>query len=103
MTVQIVTYGANFSPKIIIGDGNPLPIIGSCISCGMDDIFSVGEWVAKWKVPNAVKKEYEMFANAEMDVYGKATFGWAHWTLTNLNNHSSMDWMINNGYISLKS
>ncbi|EMS48351.1 putative glucan 1,3-beta-glucosidase A [Triticum urartu] len=35
----------------------------------------VGEWVAEWKVPNAVKQEFQMFANAQMDVYGRATFG----------------------------
>ncbi|VAI13136.1 unnamed protein product [Triticum turgidum subsp. durum] len=63
----------------------------------------VGEWVAGWKVPNAVKQEFQMFANAQMDVYWRATFGWAYWTLKNVNNHWSMEWMINNGYISLKS
>ena len=66
-------------------------------------MFSVGEWVAGWKVPNAVKQEFQMFANAQMDVYGRATFGWSYWTLKNVNNHWSMEWMINNGYISLKS
>ncbi|KAM3272070.1 hypothetical protein ACQJBY_042330 [Aegilops geniculata] len=63
----------------------------------------VGEWVAEWKVPNAAKQEFQMFANAQMDVYGRATFGWAYWTLKNVNNHWSMEWMINNGYISLKN
>ncbi|VAI27558.1 unnamed protein product [Triticum turgidum subsp. durum] len=63
----------------------------------------VGEWVAEWKVPNAAKQEFQMFANAQMDVYGRATFGWSYWTLKNVNNHWSMEWMINNGYISLKS
>uniref|UniRef100_A0A453JQI5 Glycoside hydrolase family 5 domain-containing protein n=1 Tax=Aegilops tauschii subsp. strangulata TaxID=200361 RepID=A0A453JQI5_AEGTS len=63
----------------------------------------VGEWVAEWQVPNATKEELQMFANAQMDVYGKATFGWAYWTLKNVNNHWSMEWMIKNGYISLKN
>uniref|UniRef100_A0A453JQG1 Uncharacterized protein n=1 Tax=Aegilops tauschii subsp. strangulata TaxID=200361 RepID=A0A453JQG1_AEGTS len=63
----------------------------------------VGEWVAEWKVPNAAKQEFQMFANAQMDVYERATFGWAYWTLKNVNNHWSMEWMINNGYISLKN
>ncbi|VAI13132.1 probable glucan 1,3-beta-glucosidase A [Triticum dicoccoides] len=63
----------------------------------------VGEWVAEWQVPNATKEELQMLANAQMDVYGKATFGWAYWTLKNVNNHWSMEWMIKNGYISLKN
>ena len=66
-------------------------------------MFSVGEWVAEWKVPNAAKQEFQMFANAQMDVYERPTFGWAYWTLKNVNNHWSMEWMINNGYISLKN
>ncbi|KAI4988088.1 hypothetical protein ZWY2020_029718 [Hordeum vulgare] len=62
----------------------------------------VGEWVAEWQVPNATKEDLKMFANTQMDVYGKATFGWAYWTLKNVNNHWSMEWMIKNEYISLK-
>ncbi|XP_047045012.1 probable glucan 1,3-beta-glucosidase A [Lolium rigidum] len=63
----------------------------------------VGEWVAEWLVPNATKEEYQMYAKAQMDVYGQATFGWAYWTLKNVNDHWNMQWMIKNGYISLKS
>lgn len=63
----------------------------------------VGEWVAEWKVPNAAKEEYQKYAKAQMDVYGQATFGWSYWTLKNVNDHWNMEWMINNGFISLKS
>uniref|UniRef100_A0ACD5TQ54 Uncharacterized protein n=1 Tax=Avena sativa TaxID=4498 RepID=A0ACD5TQ54_AVESA len=63
----------------------------------------VGEWVAEWLVPNATKEEYQMYAKAQVDVYGEATFGWSYWTLKNVNDHWNMEWMIKNGYISLKS
>ncbi|KAL6644194.1 hypothetical protein ACP70R_015802 [Stipagrostis hirtigluma subsp. patula] len=62
----------------------------------------VGEWVAVWNVPNATKEEYQRLAQVQMEVYGQATFGWAYWTLKNVNNYWSLEWMIKNGYISLK-
>ncbi|XP_062181630.1 probable glucan 1,3-beta-glucosidase A [Phragmites australis] len=62
----------------------------------------VGEWVAEWKVPNATKEEYQKYATAQMNVYGQATFGWSYWTIKNANNHWDLEWMIKNGYISLK-
>ncbi|CAD6204820.1 unnamed protein product [Miscanthus lutarioriparius] len=63
----------------------------------------VGEWVAEWDVQGANKTDYLRFAQVQQDVYGRATFGWAYWTLKNVNNHWSMQWMIQNGYISLKT
>ncbi|KAL6643018.1 hypothetical protein ACP70R_021199 [Stipagrostis hirtigluma subsp. patula] len=63
----------------------------------------VGEWVAEWNVQGASKEDYQKFAQAQQDVYGRATFGWAYWTLKNVNQHWSMEWMINNGYISVQS
>ncbi|CAM0902535.1 unnamed protein product [Alopecurus aequalis] len=63
----------------------------------------VGEWVAEWKVNSASKEDYQRFANAQMAVYRQASFGWAYWTYKNVNNHWSMQWMINNGYISLQN
>ncbi|EEE50844.1 hypothetical protein OsJ_31274 [Oryza sativa Japonica Group] len=62
----------------------------------------VGEWAAEWKVNGASKEEYQRFAQAQLDVYGRATFGWAYWNFKNVNNHWSLEWMIKNGYISLK-
>uniref|UniRef100_A0A6V7QWP4 Uncharacterized protein n=1 Tax=Ananas comosus var. bracteatus TaxID=296719 RepID=A0A6V7QWP4_ANACO len=61
----------------------------------------VGEWTAEWEVNGATKEEYQRFAEAQLAVYGRATFGWAYWGLKNVNNHWSLEWMINNGYISL--
>ncbi|KAG2615590.1 hypothetical protein PVAP13_3NG050100 [Panicum virgatum] len=56
----------------------------------------------EWKVPNATKEEYQKYAAAQMSVYGQATFGWSYWTVKNANNHWDLEWMIKNGYISLK-
>ncbi|KAM7460416.1 hypothetical protein LguiA_006379 [Lonicera macranthoides] len=61
----------------------------------------VGEWAAEWQVTGATKEDYQKFANAQLKVYGRATFGWAYWTLRNVQNHWSLEWMINNGYIKL--
>ncbi|KAK4740860.1 hypothetical protein SAY87_024448 [Trapa incisa] len=61
----------------------------------------VGEWVAEWEVSGATKEDYQRFASAQLEVYGRATFGWAYWTLKNVKNHWSLEWMINNGYIKL--
>ncbi|KAJ8771626.1 hypothetical protein K2173_026803 [Erythroxylum novogranatense] len=61
----------------------------------------VGEWVAEWQVRGATKEDYQRFANAQLEVFGRASFGWAYWTLKNVNNHWSMEWMIKNGYIKL--
>ncbi|KAF7816941.1 putative glucan 1,3-beta-glucosidase A [Senna tora] len=35
----------------------------------------VGEWVAEWQVKGASKEDYQRFAQAQLDVYGRATFG----------------------------
>ncbi|XP_028107552.1 glucan 1,3-beta-glucosidase-like [Camellia sinensis] len=61
----------------------------------------VGEWVAEWKVSRATREDYQKFADAQLQVHGRATFGWAYWTLKNVNNHWSLQWMIQNGYIKL--
>ncbi|XP_078164720.1 putative glucan 1,3-beta-glucosidase A [Carex rostrata] len=63
----------------------------------------VGEWSAECGgcENKATKKDYQRFAQAELNVYGRATFGWSYWTWKNVNNHWSLKWMINNGYISL--
>ncbi|KDP32695.1 hypothetical protein JCGZ_11987 [Jatropha curcas] len=61
----------------------------------------VGEWVAEWQVTGATKEDYQRFGKAQLQVYGRASFGWAYWTLKNVNSHWSLEWMINNGYIKL--
>ncbi|KAJ3673758.1 hypothetical protein LUZ60_005750 [Juncus effusus] len=62
----------------------------------------VGEWTAEWVLSGASKEDYQKFAKAELNVFGRATFGWSYWTLKNVRNHWSLEWMINNGYISLQ-
>ncbi|KAK4387759.1 Glucan 1,3-beta-glucosidase [Sesamum angolense] len=64
-------------------------------------LIFVGEWVAEWQVSNATKEDYQRYAAAQLEVFGRASFGWAYWTLKNVNNHWSMEWMIENGYIKL--
>ncbi|PON61611.1 Fascin [Parasponia andersonii] len=61
----------------------------------------VGEWVAEWQVKGATKEDFLRFGEAQLEVYKRATFGWAYWTLKNVNNHWSLEWMIKNGYIKL--
>ncbi|XP_077214111.1 putative glucan 1,3-beta-glucosidase A [Tasmannia lanceolata] len=61
----------------------------------------VGEWVAEWQVSGASEEDYQRFGKAQLEVFGRATFGWAYWTLKNVNNHWSLEWMIKNGYITL--
>ena len=51
----------------------------------------------------ASERDYQRFAQVQQDVYGRATFGWAYWMLKNVNHHWSMQWMIQNGYITLDS
>ncbi|GAB4861190.1 hypothetical protein Ancab_036347 [Ancistrocladus abbreviatus] len=61
----------------------------------------VGEWVAEWDVQNASKEDYQRFAQAQIDVYGKATFGWSYWTLKCNYFHWDMQEMIQQGYITV--
>ncbi|KAL2468066.1 putative glucan 1 [Forsythia ovata] len=64
-------------------------------------LILIGEWVAEWQVRDATKEDYQRYANAQLEVFGRATFGWAYWTLKHVNQYWSMEWMINNGYIKL--
>ncbi|XP_044962372.1 probable glucan 1,3-beta-glucosidase A [Hordeum vulgare subsp. vulgare] len=43
----------------------------------------IGEWTAEWKVGGASREENQTFVDAQLDVYGQATFGWAFWTYSN--------------------
>ncbi|XP_052190885.1 probable glucan 1,3-beta-glucosidase A [Diospyros lotus] len=69
----------------------------------------VGEWATEWATGNfqnpngttATKEEYQRFGKAELEVYGRASFGWAYWALRSAHPHFSLEWMINNGYVKL--
>ncbi|OMP04136.1 Glycoside hydrolase, family 5 [Corchorus olitorius] len=61
----------------------------------------VGEWTAEFARNDATKEDYQKFAQAQIDVYGRATFGWAYWAYKCELNHWSIKWMIENNYIKL--
>ncbi|KAH9669978.1 Mannan endo-1,4-beta-mannosidase [Citrus sinensis] len=61
----------------------------------------VGEWCCEWEAEGASKRDYQRFAEAQLDVYGRATFGWAYWAYKCHLNHWSLRWMIENNYIKL--
>ncbi|KAI4317238.1 hypothetical protein L6164_025127 [Bauhinia variegata] len=61
----------------------------------------VGEWTAEWNVDGATMEDYQRFAQAQIEVYSGATFGWAYWAYKCAAKHWSMKWMIENGYIKL--
>ncbi|XP_027333412.1 probable glucan 1,3-beta-glucosidase A [Abrus precatorius] len=61
----------------------------------------VGEWTGEWSVKNAAKEDYQRYAQAQLDVYSRATFGWAYWAYRCKFNHWSLKWMIENGFIKL--
>ncbi|KAL0432726.1 UNVERIFIED_CONTAM: Glucan 1,3-beta-glucosidase [Sesamum latifolium] len=74
---------------------------GPLIFVGKRSFDDQEEWVAEWQVSNARKEDYQRYAAAQLEVFGRASFGWAYWTLKNVNNHWSLEWMIENGYIKL--
>ncbi|GMH00121.1 hypothetical protein Nepgr_001960 [Nepenthes gracilis] len=61
----------------------------------------IGEWVAEWQVQGANKSDYKRFAAAQMEVYGRATFGWSYWTLKCQYLHWDLERMIQQGYMAL--
>ncbi|PPD95740.1 hypothetical protein GOBAR_DD07219 [Gossypium barbadense] len=61
-----------------------------------------GEWTAEFARNDASMEDYQRFAKAQLDVYGRATFGWAYWAYNCDRNHWSLKWMIENNFIQLK-
>ncbi|KAK4264888.1 hypothetical protein QN277_026009 [Acacia crassicarpa] len=61
----------------------------------------VGEWTAEWAVRGPSMEDYQRFAKAQLEVYSRATFGWAYWVYKCQDDHWSLKWMIENGYIKL--
>ncbi|AES68504.1 putative glucan 1,3-beta-glucosidase [Medicago truncatula] len=61
----------------------------------------IGEWTGEWTIQNASKQDFQNFAQAQLDVYSRATFGWAYWSYKCQFNRWSLKWMIENGYIKL--
>ncbi|KAI6687705.1 hypothetical protein NL676_024533 [Syzygium grande] len=61
----------------------------------------VGEWVVEWGPNDATKEQYQKSAEVQLEAYGRATFGWAYWTLKCAEDRWSLEWMIKNGHIKL--
>ncbi|XP_062116260.1 probable glucan 1,3-beta-glucosidase A [Humulus lupulus] len=61
----------------------------------------VGEWCGEFAMQGASKEDYQRFGKAQLDVYGRATFGWAYWAYKCDSNYWSLKWMIENNYIKL--
>ncbi|RHN65397.1 putative glucan 1,3-beta-glucosidase [Medicago truncatula] len=61
----------------------------------------VGEWTAEWSIQGASMQDYQRYVQTQMDVYSRATFGWAFWSYKCQNNKWSLKWLIENGYIKL--
>ncbi|KAF2323016.1 hypothetical protein GH714_032772 [Hevea brasiliensis] len=67
------------------------------VDCMME--FFAGEWTAEWNVKGASKEDYQKFAKAQQEVYGRATFGWAYWAYKCASRHWSLKWNIENNII----
>ncbi|XP_026391099.1 G-type lectin S-receptor-like serine/threonine-protein kinase At1g11410 [Papaver somniferum] len=64
-------------------------------------LLFIGEWVNHYGKGDHSQREYQDFGRAQLDVYGSASFGWAYWTLKNVQNHWSLKWNIDNNYLQL--
>ncbi|KAJ4715680.1 Glucan 1,3-beta-glucosidase [Melia azedarach] len=73
----------------------------SAVATSNGPLSYVGEWTCEWNVNGASKEDYQRFGKAQLDVYGRATFGWGYWAYKCAQNHWSLKWMIENGYITL--
>ncbi|KAI3961347.1 hypothetical protein MKX01_007061 [Papaver californicum] len=60
----------------------------------------IGEWVNEFGRGGS-QEDYQNFGRAQLDVYGSASFGWAYWSLKNVQQHWSLKWNINNNYLQL--
>lgn len=63
-------------------------------------LFS-GEWTAEFAINGSSKEDYQRFARAQLDVYGRASFGWTYWTYKCNSDHWNLKWMLDNSYITL--
>ncbi|RDX90984.1 hypothetical protein CR513_27098, partial [Mucuna pruriens] len=61
----------------------------------------VGEWTGEMSKSGSSMEDYQRYAQAQLDVYSHATFGWAYWAYKCRYEHWSLQWMIKNGYIKL--
>ncbi|AET04533.2 putative glucan 1,3-beta-glucosidase [Medicago truncatula] len=64
-------------------------------------LIFVGEWSGDWKVKNALKKDSQQFMKVQVEVYSRATFGWAYWAYKCDSNNWSLKWLLENNYVKL--
>ncbi|XP_047954334.1 probable glucan 1,3-beta-glucosidase A [Salvia hispanica] len=64
-------------------------------------LIFVGEWTADLYLNDTKKDDYRRFAKAQLEVYGKATFGWAYWSYKCEEKYWSFKWMVENNYMQL--
>lgn len=83
-------------------NNNRAQILQSLTSANGPLIY-VGEWTDEFEYQGASMSDYQRFGNAQLQVYGTATFGWGYWSLKNDNyNHWSFEWMVQNSYLQLQ-
>lgn len=83
-------------------NNNRAQILQSLTSANGPLIY-VGEWTDEFEYQGASMSDYQKFGNAQLQVYGTATFGWGYWSLKNDNyNHWSFEWMVQNSYLQLQ-
>lgn len=83
-------------------NNNRAQILQSLTSANGPLIY-VGEWTNEFEYQGASMSDYQRFGNAQLQVYGTATFGWGYWSLKNDNyNHWSFEWMVQNSYLQLQ-
>ncbi|XP_022773868.1 glucan 1,3-beta-glucosidase A-like [Durio zibethinus] len=73
----------------------------STLTLANGPLVFVGEWTGEFARNDASKEDYQRFAQAQLDVYGRATFGWAYWAYKCKQDHWSLRWMIDNNIIKL--
>ncbi|XVF15150.1 hypothetical protein REPUB_Repub09cG0125000 [Reevesia pubescens] len=73
----------------------------STLTSANGPLVFVGEWTAEFARNDASNEDYQRFAQAQLDVYGRATFGWGYWAYKCEQNHWSLRWMIENNFIKL--
>ncbi|KAK3212042.1 hypothetical protein Dsin_016748 [Dipteronia sinensis] len=96
-------YGQRASDLGAVTTSNcPLTFVGKSLLLSVSYIGKGNGLVNhEWAVQGASKEDYKRFTKAQLDVYGKATSGWAYWAYKCEQNHRSLKWMIENGYIQL--
>ncbi|KAI3883369.1 hypothetical protein MKW92_039615 [Papaver armeniacum] len=60
----------------------------------------IGAWVNEFSRGGS-REDYQNLGRAKLDVYGSASFGWAFWSLKNVQQYWSLKWNIDNHYIQL--